>query len=106
MERIPGDANGDGEVDVSDLGILAANYGLTAGADWSMGDFNTDGTVDVSDLGILAANYGTGERAAMSGAAKVETRQSGLCGADSLIPIIGIFLCLALVDAMVFSTNR
>jgi beta-xylosidase len=56
---IPGDANGDGMVDVGDLGILAANYGKTSGATWAMGDFNGDGAVDVGDLGILAANYGT-----------------------------------------------
>jgi hypothetical protein len=56
---IPGDANKDGVVDVGDLGILAANYGTTTGATWSMGDFNGDGVVDVGDLGILAANYGT-----------------------------------------------
>jgi len=57
---VPGDANSDGKVDVSDLGILAANYGMTSGATWDKGDFNGDGKVDVSDLGILAANYGTG----------------------------------------------
>jgi uncharacterized protein (DUF2141 family) len=57
---VPGDANGDNKVDVSDLGILAANYGVIAGATWTTGDFNRDGKVDVSDLGILAANYGTG----------------------------------------------
>jgi hypothetical protein len=57
---VPGDANLDAKVDVSDLGILAANYGMTAGATWDKGDFNHDGKVDVSDLGILAANYGTG----------------------------------------------
>lgn len=57
---LPGDANGDKKVDVSDLGILAANYGLTGGATWAKGDFNNDGKVDVSDLGILAANYGAG----------------------------------------------
>jgi hypothetical protein len=56
----PGDANGDGKVDVGDLGILAANYGLSSGATWNKGDFNNDGKVDVGDLGILAANYGTG----------------------------------------------
>jgi xylan 1,4-beta-xylosidase len=56
----PGDANGDGAVDVGDLGILAANYGKTSGATWTMGDFNGDRAVDVGDLGILAANYGTG----------------------------------------------
>jgi hypothetical protein len=57
---ISGDANYDGKVDVGDLGILAANYGLTSGATWSKGDFNGDGKVDVGDLGILAANYGAG----------------------------------------------
>jgi hypothetical protein len=60
LAALPGDANLDGKVDVSDLGILAANYGTTAGATWDKGDFNGDGKVDVSDLGILAANYGTG----------------------------------------------
>jgi hypothetical protein len=56
---IPGDSNGDGIVDVGDLGILAANYGGTGKA-WEQGDFNNDGVVDVGDLGILAAHYGEG----------------------------------------------
>lgn len=56
---LPGDANGDGSVDVSDLGILATNYGGTSGFWWSEGDFTRDSDVDVSDLGILATNYGT-----------------------------------------------
>jgi uncharacterized protein YjlB len=59
-QQMPGDANGDGMVDVGDLGILAANYGTVIGASWSMGDFNADGAVDVGDLGILAAHYGEG----------------------------------------------
>jgi hypothetical protein len=59
-----GDANLDDAVDVSDLGILAANYGST-GKTWAQGDFNADGRVDVSDLGILAANYGTGTGSAL-----------------------------------------
>jgi hypothetical protein len=58
ISQIPGDANGDGMVDVGDLGILAANYG-GSGKTWSQGDFNGDGQVDVGDLGILAANYGS-----------------------------------------------
>jgi hypothetical protein len=56
---LAGDANGDGKVDVGDLGILAANYG-GSGKIWSQGDFNGDGNVDVGDLGILAAHYGQG----------------------------------------------
>lgn len=57
--RTPGDANEDGYVDVSDLGILATHYGAGSGLDWSDGDFNGDGFVDVSDLGTLATWYGT-----------------------------------------------
>jgi hypothetical protein len=56
--QISGDANGDGNVDVGDLGILSAHYGATSGATRSMGDFNGDGAVDVGDLGILSSNYG------------------------------------------------
>jgi hypothetical protein len=56
---LAGDANGDGAVDVGDLGILAANYGQS-GKTWPQGDFNSDGMVDVGDLGILAAHYGEG----------------------------------------------
>ncbi|HSV14980.1 MAG TPA: autotransporter-associated beta strand repeat-containing protein [Tepidisphaeraceae bacterium] len=54
-----GDATLNGTVDVGDLGALATNYGLAAGAIWSLGDFNYDGAVDVGDLGALATNYGT-----------------------------------------------
>ncbi len=56
---VPGDANGDGIVDVTDLGILATHYGTVGGATWAEADFTGEGTVDVSDLGILATNYGT-----------------------------------------------
>jgi beta-glucanase (GH16 family) len=53
-----GDANGDGKVDVGDLGVVGTNYGMTSGATWAMGDFNADGKVDVADMGVLATNYG------------------------------------------------
>ena len=52
------DANMDDLVDVGDLGILGANYGMTTGATWATADFTGDGAVDVGDLGILGANYG------------------------------------------------
>ena len=55
---INGDANGDGKVDVSDLGVLATHYGAISGATWADADFNRDDKVDVSDLGILATAYG------------------------------------------------
>ena len=53
---LPSDANGDGRVDVADLGILGATYG-NSGSMMSA-DFNGDGKIDVADLGILGANYG------------------------------------------------
>ena len=52
---LPGDANLDGKVDISDLGILATNW-QTAGL-WNGGDFTCDGLVDISDLGLLATNW-------------------------------------------------
>ncbi len=55
---LPGDANNDGNVDVTDLGILATNYDSGSSVGWTEADFNGDGVVDVSDLGILATNYG------------------------------------------------
>ncbi|MBN2290934.1 MAG: carbohydrate-binding protein, partial [Pirellulales bacterium] len=55
---LPGDANGDGSVDVSDLGTLATNYGTSSGAEWGDGDFNFDGKVNQADLSILVSKYG------------------------------------------------
>ncbi len=60
-DLLPGDADCDGDVDVTDLGILATNYGVTGpiAAVWGDGDFDQNGLVNVSDLGALATNYGT-----------------------------------------------
>ncbi|MEA1952303.1 MAG: hypothetical protein U9N87_13040, partial [Planctomycetota bacterium] len=62
-QPLAGDANEDGFVDVSDLGILATHYDTGSGKEWGDADFNGDGVVDVSDLGILATMYGTGPEA-------------------------------------------
>jgi hypothetical protein len=53
-----GDANLDGQVDVTDLGALATNWQTSA--PWTGGDFNYDGFVDVTDLGALATNWQPG----------------------------------------------
>lgn len=55
-----GDADLDGDVDLSDLGALATCYGSTTGQNWVNGDFDWDGDVDLNDLGALATNYGAG----------------------------------------------
>jgi len=57
---ILGDVQGDDDVDLDDLGVLAGNYAGTAGPyDWWHGDIDNDDDVDLDDLGILAGNYGS-----------------------------------------------
>ncbi len=53
---LPGDANGDGKVDVADATILAINWQQT-GAVWSEGDFDGDGAVTDVDATIMATNW-------------------------------------------------
>jgi len=52
-----GDVNGDGHVNLSDLAIMASNWGKT-GMTYAQGDLNGDGVVNISDLSILANYYG------------------------------------------------
>ena len=53
---LPGDINGDGVVNITDLNILLANYGRT-GATAAQGDLNGDGTVNAADYALLAQYY-------------------------------------------------
>jgi hypothetical protein len=68
---MPGDANHDRSVDVSDLGILATNW-QGIGKTFSQADFNYDGKVDVSDLGIVATYW----QATLQGAAPASAPMS------------------------------
>ncbi len=54
------DLDGDGDVDLADLAILLAHYGMTEGATHADGDIDGDGDVDLADLAILLAHYGEG----------------------------------------------
>jgi hypothetical protein len=55
---VPADLDGDGDVDITDLATLLANYGLTGGATYAQGDIDGDGDIDLSDLAALLSNYG------------------------------------------------
>ena len=54
-----GDLDGNGQVGLSDLAQLLANYGTTSGAAYEDGDLDEDGDVDLSDLAALLGVYGT-----------------------------------------------
>ena len=64
IQNFPGDLNGDGHVNISDLSILADHwYGHdpTSGKTYDpRADINLDGLINLSDLYILAANWSKG----------------------------------------------
>ena len=54
------DVNGDGIVDLLDMGVLSAHWGETpASPNWDPKcDLNGDGIVDILDTGVLSAHWG------------------------------------------------
>jgi hypothetical protein len=50
----PADVTGDGVVDLADLNLVLANFGM----DTDEGDANGDGTVDLADLNLVLAQFG------------------------------------------------
>lgn len=54
----PGDLNGDGIVDVTDLAALLSNFGTLSGATAEQGDGDGDGDVDLADLTAFLSNFG------------------------------------------------
>jgi len=59
---LPGDADGDGDVDAADYIMVKTHFGgaPAAGTEGSGGDFNETGTVDWDDLQILLTAYSAG----------------------------------------------
>lgn len=60
---LPGDADGDRDVDQDDVAFLAASFDQIG--NWASGDFDGDGDVDLDDLTILGTHYGTGVSAGL-----------------------------------------
>jgi hypothetical protein len=61
FHRLFGDANGDRNIDVADLGTFATFYGLSSSDPnfvWWL-DAGGDGRIDIADLGTFATYYGT-----------------------------------------------
>jgi len=60
IERILGDVNGDGKVDLTDLVLVALAYGSVPGdPNWNPdADLNQDGTIGLADLVTVALHYG------------------------------------------------
>ena len=56
----PGDVDGDGDTDQSDLGILLADWGCDDPVNGCAGDLDGDDKTDQVDLGILLADWGCG----------------------------------------------
>jgi len=54
----PGDANGDGRVDIADYDSLLSQFGGPGGVEDA--DFNGDGIVDIEDFQMLRDEYGSG----------------------------------------------
>lgn len=57
---IPGDADGDQDVDIYDIVQLAAQYGQTLPLTWPIPpiDIDGDGDIDIFDIVVAAGNYG------------------------------------------------
>lgn len=55
LSALPGDANNDGRVDLTDLTVLAAHWQQQATL--VQGDINGDGHVDLTDLTVMASHW-------------------------------------------------
>ncbi len=62
LASIPGDANGDQQVDIFDINMIAANWGWRVDQEGAHStcdaDVNHDGIVDVFDINTVSANWG------------------------------------------------
>ncbi len=81
-----GDANMDGQVDLSDLSIVLNNFGATTNA-WTSGNFDHAATVDLTDLSDVLNNFGMGNGAG----AVAAVPEAGTLG----LLVVGVSTCLS-----------
>lgn len=94
-----GDINVDGQVNITDLSILASHWGQSGG--YSQGDLNGDGVIDILDLSILASNWGTTNNPTSSLASQIVGAYSGPTNISG-VNAVGTFLGHNLKYAMEF----
>ncbi len=92
-----GDANLDGQVDISDLGALATAWQTSA--TWSQGDFDYSGFVDISDLGKLATNWQLGVGSPLGPSFDEALASVGLAGVSVPEPAGAVSLLLGCLAA-------
>ncbi len=97
-----GDANLDGQVDISDLGALATAWQTSAV--WSQGDFDYSGFVDISDLGKLATNWQLGVGSPLGPSFDEALASLGLAGVS--VPEPTATLGLAALGALGLTRRR
>ncbi len=65
LELLAGDLDGDGEIGVLDLAVVAGSFGQIGEA--LAGDVNSDGIVNARDLALVAGNFGQTSETAYAG---------------------------------------
>jgi hypothetical protein len=55
---VPGDVDGDGDVDLDDFSLMSANMYMNVAGGPADGDFNHDGVVNFNDYVVQALNFG------------------------------------------------
>ena len=57
-EQCPGDTNGDGVVNFTDLNAVLSTFGMSGAPGFTGADVNNDGVVNFTDLNIVLSNFG------------------------------------------------